>query len=55
MAAAIERAKGVKPELIQGGGGVFDVVADGELVFSKHETGRFPENAEIVKALRERT
>jgi len=31
---------------------VFDVVADGRLVFSKHAAGRFPEEAEIVEALR---
>jgi selenoprotein W-related protein len=37
-----------------GGGGVFDVVVDGELVFSKHHTGRFPEEWEILDALEER-
>ena len=37
--------------LIKGGGGVFDVEADGLLVFSKHEAGRFPENDEIIEAL----
>jgi selT/selW/selH-like putative selenoprotein len=42
----------VEPELVKGGSGIFDVVADGELVFSKDTEGRFPENAEIVKALR---
>jgi hypothetical protein len=30
-----------------GGKGQFDVVADGELLFSKHESGRFPEHVEI--------
>jgi selT/selW/selH-like putative selenoprotein len=35
-----------------GGKGQFDVVADGALVFSKHETGRFPEDGEILEALR---
>ncbi len=33
---------------------MFDVVADGELVYSKHQTGRFPEEDEIVAALRKR-
>jgi hypothetical protein len=28
------------------------VVANGNLVFSKHSTGRFPEEREIVEALR---
>lgn len=45
---------GAHVELAEGDGGVFDVVADGELVFSKHETGRFPEDQEIVDALRAR-
>lgn len=37
-----------------GDAGVFDVVADDELIFSKHEAGRFPENDEVVQALRAR-
>ena len=34
-----------------GSTGQFDVVADGELLFSKHQTGRFPEPAEIRQLL----
>lgn len=45
-------ALGAAVELVQGGGGVFDVVADGELVFSKHQTGRFPEHDEVIEAIR---
>jgi predicted Rdx family selenoprotein len=30
------------------------VVADGKLVFSKHREGRFPEDEEILEALRDR-
>jgi len=29
----------------------FDVVADGELIFSKQQEGRFPEQDEIIRAL----
>jgi len=29
----------------------FDVVADGELIFSKQQEGRFPERDEIIRAL----
>ena len=43
---------GLQPELIKGRGGVFDVVADGKLVYSKHATGRFPEESEVVEAIR---
>jgi selT/selW/selH-like putative selenoprotein len=34
-----------------GGKGQFDVQADGRLVFSKAEQGRFPETAEIFSVL----
>jgi hypothetical protein len=37
---------------VPGGKGQFDVIRDGDLVFSKHETGRFPEDGEILTALR---
>lgn len=39
-------------ELIRGDGGIFDVSVDGELVFSKHTAGRYPETSEILAALR---
>jgi selT/selW/selH-like putative selenoprotein len=44
-------AKGIPAQDIPGGKGQFDVLRDGELVFSKHEAGRFPEHDEIVAAL----
>lgn len=34
-------------KLIAGGGGVFDVVVDDDLVYSKKQTGRFPSYREI--------
>ena len=42
----------MQAELIKGGGGVFDVTVDGALIYSKHRTGRFPENEEVLQALR---
>lgn len=42
----------MQAELVKGSGGIFDVTADGALVYSKHSTGRFPENAEVLKTLR---
>ncbi len=42
----------MQAELIKGSGGVFDVTVDGVLIYSKHRTGRFPDNAEVVQALR---
>lgn len=41
----------LEAELLRGDGGVFDVVVDGDLLFSKHQAGRFPEEQEIVAAL----
>jgi predicted Rdx family selenoprotein len=34
-------------EIEAGGKGQFDVLADGEIIFSKHESGRFPEHKEV--------
>jgi hypothetical protein len=42
---------GFAAETIAGGKGQFDVIADGELVFSKHELDRFPKDGEIVDLL----
>lgn len=33
--------------LIKGGGGIFDVKLDGELIFSKKQAGRFPAQGEV--------
>jgi len=41
----------VEPALIPGTGGVFEVEADGALIFSKKASGRFPEDAEILSGL----
>ncbi len=51
MAAAIRRATGVEAEFVRGDGGIFDVVVDGALIFSKDEAGRFPEDDEILSKL----
>jgi predicted Rdx family selenoprotein len=41
----------VEAELVKGDNGVFDVFADGRLVFSKDEKGRFPNADGEVLAL----
>lgn len=38
-------------QTIEGRNSQFDVLRDGELVFSKQREGRFPEHDEIVAAL----
>ena len=37
----------VEIDLIPSSGGVFEVKLDGELLFSKKETGRFPDQDEV--------
>jgi hypothetical protein len=43
------RARGVDASATPGGKGQFDVVRDGELVFSKHAVGRFPGEDEVER------
>ena len=45
----------MKPTLIEGKGGIFDVEVDGKLIFSKKKVGRFPEKGEIFALLDGRT
>ena len=49
LAAEIKQAHGVDAALIPGSGGVFDVVLDGQLIFSKKQLGRFPEPGEVLQ------
>jgi predicted Rdx family selenoprotein len=42
------QGKGIDARAIPGGKGQFDVFRDGELIYSKRETGRFPDEAEIT-------
>ena len=41
---------GVK--LVPGRNGIFDVMVDGKMVFSKHEAGRFPNHGEVASKLK---
>jgi hypothetical protein len=42
---------GIPAEDIRGSKGQFDVIRDGDVVFSKQASGRFPEPGEILAAL----
>jgi selT/selW/selH-like putative selenoprotein len=44
---SIERQFGVKAELIKGTGGVFEISVNDNLLFSKKELERFPDENEI--------
>jgi selenoprotein W-related protein len=52
LADEIRKKTGVDVEFIKSGGGVFEVRKDGQLLFSKKATGRFPETAEILEKLK---
>ena len=43
---------GIAASIAEGAKSQFDVLADGELVFSKQREGRFPEEDEILAAAR---
>lgn len=49
MAADLENKFGESSELIQSSGGVFEIEADGKLLYSKKELNRFPEEGEVEK------
>jgi predicted Rdx family selenoprotein len=43
------REQGVEASATPGGKGQFDVIRDGELLFSKHAEGRFPGEGEVER------
>ncbi len=43
----------VNVQLIKSDGGVFEVMQSDKLIFSKKQTGRFPEDSEIINALKQ--
>ncbi len=51
MEAVIRERHPADITLVRGDKGIFDVRVDGQLVFSKHQTGRFPEPDEVLAAI----
>ena len=51
LAEKLKDAFGEDAVLIPGSGGVFDVVVDESLIYSKHETGEFPNENELLRQL----
>lgn len=47
MGAELKGKYGADVELISSDGGVFEIVVDGGLVFSKKQLNRFPEEGEV--------
>jgi selenoprotein W-related protein len=55
LAATIEEnIESADVELIASGGGVFEVEVNGDLIYSKKQTGEFPQEKNIVAALSKR-
>jgi len=52
LAEALKKELGITAELIKSGGGVFEIEADGELIFSKKREHRFPTNDEIIERVK---
>jgi len=50
--AAFLNEQGVEAAIAEGAQSQFDVVADGRLVFSKQEQGRWPDEDEILALVR---
>jgi len=54
LAMAIEKELKVRPELTHSHEiGDFEVKVEGKIVFSKRETGRFPDHTEIIQILKQ--
>ena len=49
----METEFGKTVKLIEGKDGVFEVVVDGDLVFSKRQIGRFPDDGEVAGIIRD--
>ena len=47
MGDRFSRIDGAEVELVKSSGGVFEITLDGELVYSKKATGRFPAWKEV--------
>lgn len=55
LAMAIESATGIKSVLIHSRDmGALEIKLDGDLIFSKKESGRFPDQSEIIEIIKKR-
>jgi len=54
VAEEIHESFNIEVQILDGFLGSFDVIVNGEIIFSKAETGRFPDVGEIEKIIREK-
>ena len=52
LVAELKESFGVQAQLIEGDKGIFDVKANGDLVFSKFKEDRFPRLGEVSSTLK---
>ncbi|MBM3320535.1 MAG: Rdx family protein [Candidatus Eisenbacteria bacterium] len=52
MAKRIEKELGIKPKLIEGSGGIFDIHADEKEIYAKSKTGSFPSDEDVIARLK---
>ncbi len=52
MAAELKQNLQIEANLVAGDGGIFEVRADGDVIYSKESIGRFPEPGEITALLK---
>jgi len=55
LADELKEAIGIESKLIPGDGGIFEVIADGKVIYEKAKTGRFPDKGEVLKMLSDET
>ena len=48
----MQQAFKAEVELIPSGGGVFEVVVDGKLIYSKKTTGEFPDEEVLLRQMK---
>lgn len=49
MSAEIEQTTGQKVTLVGGGGGIFEIRRDGEVIWKKEYSGHFPKPGEAAE------
>ena len=52
LAKELDKVLGTETRLIQGTDGIFDVFIDGKRIFSRMESGDFPEANELISKLK---
>ena len=52
LAEKLKTSLKLETDLIKGSNGIFDIEIDGKLVYSKNETGEFPDEESLVQKIK---